>query len=402
MPMSRWIVLLVALVALAAAGLFSWRMPVSATAYEVKEGALTQQVVASGRVVASSRAQIGSEIVGRVTERLVREGQQVEPGDILVVLDSTELAERVQETRAALRQLESARRPQAEAGLADARAHFEQARREHERARRLLESNMVSRQAVEQAEEREAAARAALERSRLDVEALAPGGAEEALLRARLAAAEAALERAVIHSPVTGTVLTRNVEPGDVVQPGRVLLEIARTGQRELRVPFDERHLGQLAVGQRARCVTDAYPDQPFDATISLIAPIIDAARGTVDVRLVMEQEPWFLREDMTVSVNVETARLERALTVPNDAIFGVEGASARVHGVEAGRVSPRSVTLGLRGLLHSEITAGLTAGEIVLTDPGLSPGQRIRPHLTDHPEQGEPASSREPFSFIR
>lgn len=128
--MSRWIVLLAALVAMMAAGLVYWRMPVAATAYEVKESALTQQVVASGRVVASSRAQIGSEIVGRVTERLVREGQQVEPGDILVVLDSSELAERVQETRAALRQLESARRPQAEAGLADARAHFEQARRE--------------------------------------------------------------------------------------------------------------------------------------------------------------------------------------------------------------------------------------------------------------------------------
>lgn len=400
--MSRWIVLVVAFAAMVAAGLGYWLMPATATAYQVKETSLTQQVVASGRVVVSSRVRIGSEIVGRVTERLVREGQQVEAGDILVVLDAAELAERVQETRAALRQLETSRRPQAEAGLADTRAHFEQARREHERVRRLLDSHMVSRQAVEQAEEREAAARAAMERSRLEVVALAPGGAEEALLRARLAAAEAALERTVIHAPVTGTVLIRNVEPGDVVQPGRVLLEIGRTGERELLVPFDERHLGQLEVGQRARCVTDAYPDQPFDATVSLIAPVIDATRGTLDVRLVMQTEPWFLREDMTVSVNVETARRERALVVPNDALVRVEGISALVYGVDAGRVSPRNVTLGLRGLLHSEVTKGLTAGETVLADPGLSPGQRIRPHVVDHPEQEVPMLSRDPFSFIR
>lgn len=400
--MSRLIYLGVLLVAMGGAGLAYWLMPEVTAAYTIREGALTQQVVASGRVVASSRAQIGSEIVGRVTERLVREGQHVEAGDILLVLDSEELTERVHEARVAIRQLDSARRPQAEAGLADARVHFEQAQREYERVRRLLENNMVSRQVVEQAAEREEATRAALERFRLEVEALAPGGVEEALLLSRLAASEAALKRAVIHAPATGTVLTRHVEPGDVVQPGRVLLEIGVAGKRELLVPYDERHLGQLAVGQPARAVTDAYPDQPFDATISLIAPIIDADRGTVDVRLVMEQEPGYLREDMTVSVNVETARRERALVIPNDALFRVVGTTALVYGVDGGRVSPRTVTLGLRGLLHAEVTAGLTAGEIVLADSGLSPGQRIRPRVIEHPEQGAPSLSREPFSFIR
>lgn len=68
--MSQSIMLAVLLVAMLVVGGLYWWMPGAATAYEVKEGALTQQVVASGRVVASSRAQIGSEIVGRVTERL--------------------------------------------------------------------------------------------------------------------------------------------------------------------------------------------------------------------------------------------------------------------------------------------------------------------------------------------
>lgn len=357
--MSRRILLVALLAAIVAVGLLYWVMPTVAPAYEVREGTLTQQVVASGRVVASSRIQVGSEIVGRVTERLVREGDSVTPGDVVLVLDSTELSERVREARAELRQLQNARRPQAEAALEDARAHFEQARREHERARDLLERDAVSVQAVEQAEEREAVARAALDRAQLEVEALAPRGTEETLLRARLAAAAAALERTVIHAPATGTVLTRHVEPGDVVQPGEVLLEIGRAGQRELLVPFDERHLEHLSLRQRAQCVTDAYPEQPFEAIISLIAPVIDSARGTVDVRLTMDQDPPFLREDMTVSVNVETARRDRALAIPNDSLIRVEGSEALVYVFEKGRVSPRTVQLGLRGLLRSEVTDG-------------------------------------------
>ncbi len=399
--MGKWIVLASATV-MAALGLAYLTLPQAVTAYEAREAPLTQQLVASGRVVASSRVQIGSETVGRLTERLVLQGQHIESGDILLVLDSSELVERVREARAALQQLEATRRPQAQAGFADARAHFEQARREHERVRSLREQNAVSAQALEQAAEREASTRAALERSRLELEALAVNGTEETVLRARLTAVEAALERTIIHSPVAGTVLTRNVEPGDVVQPGQVLLEIGRTGPRELLVNFDERHLGRLAVGQPARCVTDAYPDQPFDALVSLIAPVIDAARGTVEVRFEMEQEPSFLREDMTVSVNVETARRERALVVPNDALMRTEGAEARVYVVEGGRAVLRTVTLGLRGLLHSEVTSGLAAGEFVLADPRLSPGLRVRPRVIDLPQLEAAPLSREPVSFIR
>jgi HlyD family secretion protein len=398
----RRIGILAVILAVAGVGLVYWWLPAAATAYEVRVGSLSQQIVASGRVVTSSRVQIGSEILGRVSERAVREGEAVAPGDVLLVLDSTELSERVREARAALAQLETARRPQAEAALADARSHFEQARREHERARSLLERNLVSVQTVEQAAERETAAAVILERARLEVAALAPGGSEETLLLSRLAAAETALNRTVIRSPVAGTVLSRHVEPGDVVQPGKVLLEISRTGERELLVPFDERHLGRLAVGQPARCVTDAYPDQPFDATISLIAPVIDPARGTVDVRLTMMDEPLFLREDMTVTVNVETGRRERALVIPNDALISINGTSATVHVVDQGNVAARSVRTGLRGMLLTEIVEGLAEGDIVLADRGFTPGQRVRVRVIEHPPQTAATDTWEPGAMVR
>lgn len=81
-------------------------------------------------------------------------------------------------------------------------------------------------------------------------------------------------------------VLTRNAEPGDLVQPGRVLFEIARHGDTEIEVPVDERNLAVLQLGQKAQCVADAWPERGFPAVVNYIAPVVDATRGTVTVRL--------------------------------------------------------------------------------------------------------------------
>src|SRR5690606_31870946 len=237
-------------------------------------------------VIAESRVQIGSEMTGVVTERRVEEGDEVEPGDVLVVLRADDLAARVREAEAALAQLERSARPRSEVALREAEARLAQAIRETERRRNLSERNLLAREAIEQAEEAETLARAAVERARLEAEAFAAGGSEEALLRERLAAAQAELEKTVVRSEVAGVVLTRNVEPGDLVQPGRGLFEIARSGDTEILVPFDEENLAVLELGQHATCVADAFPSQAFDAEIIFISPRIDPQRGSVDVRL--------------------------------------------------------------------------------------------------------------------
>ena len=124
--------------------------------------------------------------------------------------------------------------------------------------------------------------------------------------------------------------LTRDVEPGDLVQPGRTLFTIAMDGNTEIRVPLDERNLSRLALSQKATVIADAYPDKPFPARINFIAPSIDPT-GTVEVRLSVDPVPDFLRQDMTVSVNVETGRRDRTLAIPNDALGIVQGDQATV-----------------------------------------------------------------------
>jgi HlyD family secretion protein len=365
-------------------------------AYEVTARPLVQTVVATGRVVAVSRAQVGSPVTAVVLERRVREGDVVRPGDVLAVLRADDLEAAVREAQAALDELQQSTRPQAQASLREAEARLAQAAREAARRRELYQRQMVTREAMEQAAQAETVARLAAEQARLAARALVPGNPAEAAARARLANARAQLAKTTIRAEVAGTVLTRNAEPGDLVQPGRILFEIARAGDTEILVPLDEKNLEVLAIGQNAACVADAYPQRPFPATVSFIAPAVDPQRGTVDVRLAVRPAPSFLRQDMTVSVNVQTGRRARAIAVPNDALGALEGDQAQVWLVNDGRAQRRRVRLGLRGLVETEVTAGLQAGDRVLADapPTLEPGDRVR--LLPAAPPADPAMRRE------
>ena len=105
--------------------------------YEVASGPLVQNVVATGRVAALSRVQVGAEIAGLVLERRVMEGDRVAPGDVLVLLRARDLEARRDEARAALATLREAERPDAEARLRQARADLAQAERDLARRREL-------------------------------------------------------------------------------------------------------------------------------------------------------------------------------------------------------------------------------------------------------------------------
>ncbi|HWS77617.1 MAG TPA: efflux RND transporter periplasmic adaptor subunit, partial [Thermomonas sp.] len=367
--------------------------------YQVQSRPLVQTVVATGRVVAVSRAQVGSPVTGVVLERRVREGDAVQPGDVLAVLRADDLDAAVREAEAALAQLQQSTRPQAQALQREAEARLAQASRETTRRRDLFKRQLIARETLEQAVQAETIARTAAEQARLAARSLGAGNPNETAARARVAAARAQLAKTTLRAEVAGTVLTRNAEPGDLVQPGRVLFEIARAGDTEVLVPLDEKNLEVLAVGQQATCIADAYPARPFPATVGFIAPSVDPQRGSVDIRLTVSPVPGFLRQDMTVSVNVETGRRERAIVAPNDALAIVDGNRALVWRVEAGRATRREVTLGLRGLTQAEITGGLQAGDWILADAqaALAEGDRVRVAASDLPAGGaDPATRKE------
>lgn len=391
-------IVLILLLLLVAFGVFRWWQGPQVTGYTLEPMPLVQSVVATGQVITVSRAQVGSEVTGVVLERRVKEGDRVKPGDLLVVLKSDELAAQVRQAEVALNELATNRRPQASAELASAKAQLEQASREATR-RRNAEAGILSAEEIEQAVEAERVARNNYETVRLKAAALAPGQVEEASLREQLSVAQAQLAKTKIRATVAGTVLTRDVEPGDLVQPGRTLFTIAMDGNTEIRVPLDERNLSRLALSQKATAIADAYPDKPFPARINFIAPSIDPQRGTVEVRLSVDPVPDFLRQDMTVSVNVETGRRDRTLAVPNDALGKVQGDQATVLLVRDSKIQRQKVKLGLRGLAMSEVISGLKVGDQVLSNATstLKDGTRVRfkPEEINYANQNNDASNK-------
>jgi len=400
---NTWLLVVLAVLAVA---LLAWmagrlRGPVL-PGYEVAAGPLVQNVVGTGRVLSPSRVQVRAEIAGLVLERRVMDGDRVDAGGLLVVLRAQDLEARRDEAQAALAALRQAELPDARARLRQAQADLAQAERNHARRRELAAAQLVARESVEQAAQAEIAARAAAEQARLAVEALA-GGARETQLRERLEAAQAELDRARVRAAVPGVVISRHVEPGDTVVPGDLLLEIAADAPAEILVPLDEKNLGRLESGQQATCIADAFPGRPFAATVHHIAPGIDPARGTVDVRLRLDPAAEFLRQDLTVTATIHTGRREHALAVPNDALIDARPGAreAQVLVLRDGRLQRVPVTLGLRGLAMSEVVEGLEAGEQVVAAGALDPaalpadGARARIRGEPLPEAGNARATR-------
>ncbi len=360
---------------------FRWWQGPLLSSYTISSMPLVQTVVATGRVITTSRVQVGSEVTGVVLERLVQEGDQVARGDLLVVLSSEDVAAQVRQAQAELAELTSSTRPRAAVDLSNAEVTLAQAQRNVARRRDLVAIDAISAEELEQAVQAVEQARNSVENARLIARAAQAGGVDEDVLRERIKALQAQLDKAEVRSQVTGTILTRDVEPGDLVQPGQTLFTIAQAGSTEIDVPLDERNLSRLRMQQDAVIIADAYPDSPFGARINFIAPSIDAQNGTVEVRLSVDPVPDFLRQDMTVSVNIETDRRAQTLVIPNDALADVQEDTAQVLLVRNGKVERHAITLGLRSLAMSEVVSGLEAGDQILTDATsqIEEGSRVR-----------------------
>jgi HlyD family secretion protein len=356
---------------------------------------LEQHVVASGRVRVPTRIQIAAQTPGLVIAVGPAEGQRVTTGNLLVQIDDREQRASVAQAEAAVKQA-SARVDQlrrvgaivSTQALREAEANFGRAQTDLDRAQRLVATAAVP--AVEVENARRALDIARAQRAAAEAQQLAsePLGADSrvaltALLQAQaqLSGANARQSQTRIVALQNGTVLARSVEAGDVVQPSQTLLVVAADSEVELVFQSDERNLASLHLGQIARASADAYPQHLFDAKVSYIAPSIDPARGTVEVRLTVPTPPQQLKPDMTVSIDLLVASKPRALTVPSEVVHGAATANPWVIAIENGRTVRRNVTLGIRGNGSTEIAAGLAEGAEVVYPDGkqLAPGLRVR-----------------------
>lgn len=378
-PGKKHAALLLGVLALAAVAYFSLRGERVEVAW-VERGELRQAVVASGRVRTPLRVEVASQITDRIASVAVGEGDEVAAGQVLLQFDAAEWQAGVAQARATLMQAESRLRqigeaglPLAEQSLAQAEATLRQAERHFQRVGELVAKGFYSTAQLDDAQRARDVAASQLQTARIQVASNRGDGIEVKLARsaieqarATLAVAEARLAYTTLQAPVAGRVLTRNVEPGHTVQPGKTLLTLAPSGRTELTAQIDEKNFGLLALGQQAQVSADAYPGERFAAQLIYIAPAIDAQRGSVEIRLGVPQPPAYLRYEMTVSIDIEAARRSDTLSIPCDSVRDI-GSSPWALTVRDGRTVRQPVKLGLRGAGRCEIVDGLSEGDAVL-----------------------------------
>lgn len=386
-------VALVALAVVAGLAVRWWRGP-EVVVGEVIRRDFVQSVVASGHIETPHRVDIGAQIVGTVLRIPVAEGQSVGTGDLLVELESAELkaagrqaGASVVQAQSRLRQLREVQAPVAEQALRQATVNLDNARATLARNQTLFSSGFISEAALDEFRKATDLADAQVRATQKQLDTTRPAGSDLALAESDIVGAQAGAQAArartgyaVINAPAAGILISRNVEVGDVVQPGKVLMTLSPQGRAQVVVEIDEKNLGVLALGQQGLASADAYPLQRFPVELTYINPGVNAQTGAVEVKLDVPTPPPGLRQDMTVSVDIAVARRPNALLVPSDAVHDTASATPWVLRVEDGRAVRRPVRLGLRSGGFGEVLDGLVEGDRVIpAEATVTAGDRVR-----------------------
>lgn len=362
--------------------------------YTVSRSDISQTVVASGRVETPLRINIGSQITGTVAAIPVTEGQTVKAGQLLIALENSEAKAAEAQALAAvtqaqtrLRQLQEVSLPTAQQGLHQAQINLQNVQRQYDRTKELRSKGFVGQSQLDDAQHNLDLAESQLRTAQLQVTTNSRQGSDYQMAKAALEQAQANLNMArarldytTIEAPVDGTLIARDVERGDVVQPGKVLMVLSPTGQTQLILQIDEKNLAYLHLGQKALASADAYPDQRFPAEVAYINPAVDPQRGSVQVKLNVPNTPSYLRQDMTVSVDIEVAHRADTIVVPATAVHDGSSNAPWVMLVSHGRAHRQPVKLGVRGSSMVEILQGIQPSDVLISSntANIADGQRV------------------------
>jgi HlyD family secretion protein len=350
---ARWWKLVGATILIAAAMvvvLLNLLGPVPVAAVHPQRGSLVAEVFGTGTLEAKVVVSFSAKMIDKVVEVLVDQGDTVTDGQVLARLEATDYEHSVRV---------------AEAGVGQAQAELAKARLDIARKRELLRTASISRAEFDTYEA-----------------AYRVGEAKLKNAEAQLGFTRARLGDTVIHSPVSGLVMTRNLEVGDTVVPGTPIFRIADTHQLWITAMVDERVAGNLRLGQPARVTFRAHPGQSFPGRLARLAEEADRVTEEREADVTVEQLPpdWFIGGK--ADVYIETARAADALQVPKSAVVPRDDQPG-VFVINGGRARWQPVQLGLIGRDAVELVGGVDARELMITDPfagkqPLADGQRV------------------------
>ena len=295
-------------------------------------------------------SRVSSPLQGRVLEVRAHLGEHVQTGSVLLVLDSQEIA-----------------LAYAEYAKEDSELRYET--RAYELAKDLYENKALAMKDLKQAENELIKARAEFRR------------AKERLLSLRVPAQELEkpLERQKItsrfemKSPLSGTVVERNVTPGQSIrgESGQVLFTVADLDMLQVVADVYERDLAYLALvkeGQSAKVSVEAYPDVNFPATVATIGDVVDPTSRTIKLRAWVNNKDHRLKPEMFARLHVQVGESTPLLVIPREAVV-VEDGKQFVYVVEGpNQYVKREVKVSTISPDKVRVLEGLTSGQRIVT----------------------------------
>ncbi len=304
--------------------------PAKAAAVEVTKVAamtLVDETQAVGSLRSRQGVMLRPEVAGRIKQIFFTEGQRVRKGQVMVQLED---------------QLQQAQVSQAKAELSIAEAN-------HKRNQELVAQNFISKRSLDES------------------------GAALEVTRAKLALADATLQRLKVLAPFDGITGLKQVNVGDYLKDGADIVNVEDIDAVLVDFRLPERFQSKIRPGQQAQLQVDALPGRPFTALLQAVDPLIDANGRSVGVRGCIDNRQQQLRPGMFARVNAVFGSRENALVVPEEAIIPQGGRTFVVKVVPGEKpdtlVSERvAVKLGLRQPGKVEILEGLALGDTVVT----------------------------------
>ncbi len=252
----------------------------SSTTVAAEVRTVTQWYDAVGTVIPASQARIEPQVAAQVIEVLVRAGDQVEKGDVLVRLEDDRLNAKLSQARQSL-QTAIAQREQAHQSINAAEAAFSQARSSYQRIKTFFEAEAATEQKLEQAQSQFLQAQAALQRTR---EALSGAAAGIRVAEEMVKEAEISLAYATVTAPTEGEILKRLIDPGDMAMPGKPLLLLRTAGTLQLEADVRESLMSKIRPGETHSVHLTAL-DTTVEAVIDEVVPFIDPQTRTFVVK---------------------------------------------------------------------------------------------------------------------
>jgi HlyD family secretion protein len=396
---NRWLALAGLALAAATAVVLSQRGParpavdvVSAT----RQPRFVSTVTASGAIVATRYADIGSSVMGKIVSLAVAEGDRVRAGQVLARIDAVQAESDLSGTQAQVMALEAgqrAAREQVRAAAADvaaADARAADTRQQFVRKKELFDAGLLpaadfdaARTALEHADAQLAAARAAADRIQHE-EVAAERRVEQA--RAERRRASDILSKTSIVSPINGVVTRLHVREGEMVvvgiqnQPGTTLMTVSDLDAIDAELKVAEADVLQLALGQASTVTLEAMPGRSFAGRVVEVGasalPVSGTGAAAREFKAVvrLEQPDPRLRPGLTCDAEIVTAERADVITVPLQSVVLRQPASSApeqpgVFVVKDGRAEFVPVTTGVIGGLDIEVR-GVTEGSPVISGP--------------------------------